>query len=168
MSQFLHAASVVTFAARLGALSTNLDKLAAHCEAKKIDPEAFLSARLYPDMLNLTEQVQLATDFANRASARLAGIDPMSLPDEETTIAQLQARIAKVVAAIQAIDPAQIEAGAERPCTFRTGPDSEATMPGAHYLIGFALPNFYFHVSMAYAILRHNGLEIGKRDFFGR
>lgn len=161
------AASVAVFIQHLTAMDKILGKLSAHCEARKIDPSAFLSARLYPDMFALPRQIQIACDFAKMASARLAGQEPPAHPDTEVSIADLQARIAKVLAYLATLDTAAIDASSDAPITFRTGPDTTMTLPGATYLTGFALPNFYFHLTTAYAILRHNGLDVGKRDFMG-
>ena len=163
----LAAASLDVFTRQLAALDAILDKLAAHCEAGKIDPAAFLDARLFPDMFGLTRQVQMTCDFAKIASARLAGIEPPSHPDTENTIPMLKERIGKVLALVASLDRAAVDAAADKPVTFRTGPDSSMTLPGAAYLNGFILPNFYFHLTTAFALLRHNGLAIGKRDFMG-
>jgi hypothetical protein len=159
-------ASVETFVRQLGALSKILDKLALHCEAKKIDPAVFLTARLFPDMLNFTRQVQIACDFAKGGGARLAGADIPAHPDVETTIPQLKERIAKVTAFLSGLDTAAVDSSADRPIEFNVGPQT-MTLPGGAYLTGMVLPNFYFHTTTAYAILRANGLEIGKRDFMG-
>jgi hypothetical protein len=167
MSLPLSAASLDVFSRQLTAMQAMLGKLAAHCEGKKIDPAAFLNARLYPDMFAFTRQVQIACDFAKVAGARLSGQEPPSHPDAETTIAELQERCGKVIAYLASLDRAAVDAAGPREITFRTGPDSSATLPGGAYLTGFILPNFYFHLTVAYAILRHNGLEIGKRDFMG-
>lgn len=167
MSLSLSAASLDVFTRQLGAMQAILGKLAAHCEAKKIDPAAFLNARLFPDMFAFTRQVQIACDFAKMAGARLSGHEPPSHPDTETTIAELQERCGKVIAYLAGLDRATVDAAGDREITFRTGPDSSMTLPGGAYLTGFILPNVYFHLTTAYAILRHNGLEVGKRDFMG-
>ncbi|MEN3384486.1 MAG: uncharacterized protein V7608_4530 [Hyphomicrobiales bacterium] len=156
-----------SFESTLSALSKILDKVAAHCEAKKIDPAVLLGMRLYPDMLPLTKQVQLASDFAKNTIGRLTG-EPPKFPDEEKTIAELKARLAKTLDYIKSVTPAQIDAAADKDVTFPIGPQQTMTLKGADYLIGFALPNFYFHASTAYDIFRHAGVEIGKRDFLGR
>jgi len=163
----LSAVVVDQFTRQIAALDTMLGKLAVHCETKKIDPTAFLNARLYPDMFAFTRQVQIACDFAKMAGARLAGQEPPSHPDTETTIEDLRVRCRKVIDYLASLDRAAIDAGADRSITFRTGPESAMTLPGAAYLTGFILPNVYFHAATAYAILRHNGLDIGKRDFMG-
>jgi hypothetical protein len=167
MTASIHAACVGAFQQGLRGMDIALTKLAAHCEEKKIDPAVFLNARLYPDMFHFIRQVQIACDFAKMASARLAGAEIPSHPDTEQTLDELKARVAKVQTFIAGLDKAAVEAGATREVEFRTGPENTMKLPGAAYLSGFALPNFYFHASMAYAILRHNGLPLGKRDFMG-
>jgi hypothetical protein len=163
----MHQISVPSFQKHLTALDAILDKAAAYCEARKIEPSALLNARLYPDMFTFTRQVQAACDFAKAATARLAGETPPSHPDTETTIAELKARIAKTLAYIATIKPEAMDGSEERSMTIKVGP-SDMTFIGRDYLLHFALPNFYFHCATAYGILRHNGLEIGKRDFMRR
>jgi uncharacterized protein len=160
-------ASIPVFEISLNALSVLLDKAAAYCEGKKIDPAALLNTRLFPDMFTLTRQVQSACDQAKNGSARLAGIDPPRYEDNETTIAELKARIAKTLAFVKTLDAKKIDASADREITFPLGPTNKGHMTGADYLNHFVLPNFYFHLTTAYDILRHCGVEIGKRDFFG-
>ena len=160
-------ASIPVFEISLNALSALLDKAAAYCEGKKIDPAALLNTRLFPDMFPLTRQVQSACDQAKNGSARLAGIDPPRYEDNETTIAELKARIAKTLAFVKTLDAKKIDASADREITFPLGPTNKGHMTGADYLNHFVLPNFYFHLTTAYDILRHCGVEIGKRDFFG-
>jgi len=155
------------FEISLNALSVLLDKAAAYAEAKKIDPTALLNTRLFPDMFTLTRQVQSACDQAKNGGARLAGIDPPRYEDNEKTIAELKARIAKTISFVKALDAKTIDASADREITFPLGPNNKGHMKGADYLNHFVLPNFYFHVTTAYDILRHCGVEIGKRDFFG-
>jgi hypothetical protein len=150
----------------LNNLSNLLKKAEAYCEAKKIDPDALLQARLYPDMFPLARQVMLVTDFAKGMSARLAGVEVPSYPDVEKTFEELQARIAKTVAFINSLDKAKFADAAGRAVTLKIR-GQEMSFKGAEYFSRFALPNFYFHVTTAYDILRHNGLEIGKRDFMG-
>lgn len=151
----------------LKALSSLFKKAEAHCEARKIDPNALLTARLYPDMLPLTRQVQLTCDFAKGCGARLAGLPVPSFPDEEKTFAELQARIAKTLDFIGGIRREQFDGAATRTVTIKVG-GKDTEFAGAAYFSGFVLPNFYFHLTTAYNILRHNGLEIGKNDFLGR
>ncbi len=165
-SSSLSQTSVSAFEIGLNALSGVLDKAAAFAAAKKIDPAVLLNSRLSPDMFNLTRQVQVVTDQARRGSARLAGAEPPSYEDNETTIDQLKARLAKTVAYLKTLDPNQIDASADREITFPIG-SGNAQMKGVDYLNHFVLPNYYFHLTAAYAILRHCGVELGKRDFLG-
>jgi uncharacterized protein len=160
-------ASVSVFEIGLNALSAILDKAAAFAAAKKIDPAVLLHTRLAPDMFDLTRQVQTVTDQARRASARLAGAEAPSYEDSETTIDQLKARLAKTAAYLKTLDQKQIDASADRDITFPLGGGNNGQMKGTDYLDHFVLPNFYFHLAAAYAILRHCGVEIGKRDFLG-
>jgi len=166
MQSSLSQASVTVFETGLNALSGVLDKAAAFAAAKKIDASVPLNSRLSPDMFNLTRQVQVVTDQARRGSARLAGTEPPSYEDTETTIDQLKARLAKTVAYLKTLDPKQIDAATDREITFPLG-TNKAEMKGGDYLNHFVLPNFYFHLTAAYAILRHCGVDIGKRDFLG-
>lgn len=161
----IHEASAGVFARMLQNLSGMLDKAEAHAKAKKFDIEVLLNARLAPDMFSLVGQIQLATAFAKNTMCRLAGQEPPDFPDTDITLAQLRARIDRALDIVHSVD-AKALAGAEtRQVTFRTGPDTSATVPGKDYLNYFAMPNFYFHMTMAYAILRHNGVELGKRDY---
>jgi len=160
-------ASIAVFEIELNALSAILDKGEAYAAAKKFDPAVLLHTRLAPDMFDLTRQVQVATDQARRGSARLAGVEPAVFEDNETTIDQLKGRLAKTVAYLQTLDRAQIDASADREITFPLGAGKTGQMKGSDYLNHFVLPNFYFHVTAAYAILRHCGVDIGKRDFMG-
>lgn len=148
----------------LTALARILQKAETHCTDHKIAPEVLLGSRLFPDMLPLTRQVQLTCDFATRLNARLAGTEVPSHPDTETTFAALRGRIAAVQAELANATPAQFEAAAGRQITFKAGP-SEMTLSGQDYYAHYALPQFHFHMSMTYAILRHNGVVLGKRDF---
>lgn len=147
-------------------LSGILQKAQAHVEAKKIDPAALLQYRLYPDMLNMTRQVQIASDTAKGVVARLAGVDIPVYEDTETSISELQARIAKTIAFIEGFTPAQLDGTEEKAIVTKRG-DKETHYTGMQFLLGHAIPNVYFHCSMVYAILRHNGVEIGKRDYLG-
>jgi hypothetical protein len=160
-------AAIPVFEISLNALSTLLDKAEAYAEAKKIDPTALLNARLFPDMFALTRQVQSACDQAKNGGARLAGIEPPRYEENEKTIAELKARIAKTVAFVKTLDAKKIDESAGHEITFPLGPTNKGHMKGADYLNHFVLPNFYFHLTTAYDILRHSGVEIGKRDFFG-
>jgi hypothetical protein len=148
-------------------LFTILDKTQAHIDAKKIDPAALLQFRLFPDMLNLTRQIQIASDTAKGVVARLAGVDIPTYEDNETSVAELQARIAKTIAFIEGFTPAQIDGTEDKAIVTKRG-DKETHYTGMQFLLGHAIPNVYFHVSIAFAILRHNGVEIGKRDYLGK
>ena len=167
MPQSMSQASLPVFEIKLNALSAVLDKAEAFASAKKIDPSVLLHSRLAPDMYDLTRQVQVATDGARRGSARLAGVEAPQFEDNETTIAQLKERIAKTVAYLKTLDRKAIDASAQREITFPIGGGKNGNMKGDDYLDHFMLPNFYFHCTAAYAILRHCGVDIGKRDFLG-
>jgi uncharacterized protein len=162
----MHQASAARFAHILRNLSTLLDKAEAHCTAKKIEPAALLQFRLFPDMFTLTRQVQIACDTAKGAAARLAAVDIPKHEDTEQSFAELKGRIASTVQFVESLKPAQIEGSEEREVVIKMrGQDTK--LKGAQYLLGVAYPNFYFHVTTAYNILRHNGVELGKRDFLG-
>jgi hypothetical protein len=150
----------------LGNLSSILDKAAAHAEAKKIDPTIFVNARLAPDMYPLSRQVQITTDIAKGCAARLSGIDVPSYEDNESNFAELQSRIAKTVAFLQSASEEQINNSGEREVTLKAR-GYEMRFLGQSYLFNFVIPNFYFHITATYAILRHNGVDIGKMDFMG-
>jgi hypothetical protein len=162
----IHAASVIAMDRTLGALSAILAKAEAHCEARGIKPEALLAFRLYPDMFALTRQVQLACDFAARAAARLAGAEPKGFPDTEVSFAELQARIQAARDYMAGFPVAAYEGAAERAVTIKMRGE-DVTMPGLQYLTLYSLPQFHFHATTAYNILRHNGVEVGKRDYMG-
>jgi len=164
MSISMYRASVPVFLQILPCTSVILDKAAAHAAAKKIEPQVFLEARLYPDMFPLTRQVQIASDFAKGACARLAGVEPPKYPDTETTIDELKARISKTIAFIKEFKPSQIDGSEEREISLQMGGQTRL-FKGEAYLISVVLPNFFFHTTTAYAILRHNGVELGKQDF---
>ena len=163
----ISSASIPVFEIGLNALSVILDKAEAHAEAKKIDPTVLLNARLFPDMFPLTRQVQIATDQAKNGASRLAGVEAPRFEDNETTLEQLKARVAKTVVYLKTIDGKKIDAAADREITFPLGPTNKGHMKGDDYLNHFVLPNFYFHLTAAYAILRHNGVDVGKQDFLG-
>jgi len=160
-------ASLPVFEIGLAALAANLDKAETYASAKKFDPAILLQTRLAPDMFPLVRQVQVAADQAKNGSARLAGVEPPSYDDNETTIAQLKARIAKTLAFLKTLDTKEIDASVDREITFPLGATNKGHMKGADYLNHFVLPNFYFHITAAHAIMRHCGVEIGKRDFLG-
>jgi hypothetical protein len=163
----MHQVSVPIFLKTLGNLSAILDKAAAFAAEKKVDPAVLLGYRLAPDMLNFTSQVQNAADHAKRATARLAGIEAPPYEDNEASFADLKARIDKTVAFINTLKPAQIDGSEAREITLKTGSGTRV-LTGQIYLLHNALPNFFFHVTTAYAILRHCGVPIGKRDFIGQ
>jgi len=160
-------ASVPAFLTILGSLSGLLSKAEAHCAAKNIQPDVLLGARLYPDMLPLSRQIQLACDFAAKGCARLAHVDAHSTPDTEKTFAELRQRLAKTSDYLKTFTPAQFEGADRRDVTVPAGPDRTITLKGQEFLNRFAFPNFYFHAAIAHGLLRHNGVEIGKRDFLG-
>jgi hypothetical protein len=153
-----------TFQTTLTALSGVLDKAEAHATAKKFDSAVLVTTRLAPDMFALGRQVQVACDMAKNGAARLAGVEPTKFDDNETTIAQLKERIAKTLTYLKTLDAKAIDAASERDISFPLGP-KKGQMAGADYLAHFVLPNFYFHATAAYTILRHCGVEIGKQDF---
>ena len=166
MSLSMYQASAPRFANILKNLSAILDKAQAHCEAKKIDPLAITSFRLFPDMFPLSRQIQIATDTAKGAIARLAGVEIPKYEDTEQTFAELKARIAKTVDFVASVPPARIEGAADKDIAMKIA-GKDTVLKGAQYLLGHAYPNFYFHCTTAYNILRHNGIEVGKRDFLG-
>lgn len=167
MSHSLYAASVPVFRQLLASLADLLDKAEAHAVANRIEPDALLGARLFPDMFPLLRQVQLASDFAKGACARLAGVESPRYEDNERGFAELQQRISKTLGFIDSLDAAAIDAGASRPITHGAGERARHFDSGAVYLTHYALPNFYFHVTTAYNLLRHNGVPVGKKDFIG-
>lgn len=167
MSLTMYGATVPAFLQTLTVMTNLLDKAAAHCAAKKIDPAVLLGMRLFPDMLPLSRQVQLVSDFAKNTCGRLAGVELPKYEDTEKTIDELKARIAKTVDYVKSFKKEQIEGSDTREVTIPIG-GKPTTFTGEAYLVGFALPNFYFHAATAYDILRHAGVEIGKRDFLGR
>ncbi len=167
MSISLYAASVPVFKQLLVALGDVLKKAEDHAAAKNIEPSVLLQSRLYPDMFPLTRQVQIAVDFAKGVSARLAGVDVPSFPDTEQSFADLHALLAKVLGFIEGLTPAQIDGQEQREIVLRPGTPKEKKLNGQSYLLHYGLPQFFFHVTTAYDILRHNGVEVGKRDFMG-
>jgi uncharacterized protein len=159
-------ASVPRLINALNNLSHILDKAQAHIDAKKIDASALIQFRLYPDMLNFTRQIQIASDTAKGVVARLAGVEIPAYEDNEQSIADLKARIAKTIAFIQGFKPEQIDGTEDKDIITKRG-EKETHYKGMQFLLGHAIPNVYFHITTAYAILRHNGVEIGKRDYLG-
>jgi hypothetical protein len=167
MTISMYQASAPRFANTLGNLAAILDKAQAHCEARKIDPLVLTGARLYPDMFPFSRQVQIACDTAKGAVARLAGAEIPKYEDTERTFEELKARIAKTVDFVRSVKAEKIDGSEEKEIVLpmRSG---ERRYTGLQYLLGQAVPNFYFHVTTAYAILRHDGVEIGKQDYLGK
>jgi len=166
MTISMYQASVPRFVNILGNLSKIIDKAQAHVDARKIDPATLPNFRLFPDMLPMTTQVQIACDTAKGVVARLSGIDIPVFEDNDKTLGDLKARIEKTIAFIQTIKPAQIDGTEDKEIVIKRG-DKETRYKGMQFLLGHATPNFYFHVTTTYNILRHNGIEIGKRDYLG-
>ena len=167
MTLSMYQASVPVFTRMLDNLATILEKAAAHAEAKKIDPAVFINDRLYPDMLPLGRQIMIASDTAKGGAARLAGVEPPSYEDNETSFPELIERLRKTIAYLNTLKPAQIDGSEKKTITLKTRNDT-LTFEGMTFLLNRALPNLYFHVSTAYAILRHNGVDIGKKDYLGK
>jgi uncharacterized protein len=166
MALSLYDVSIPVLVRGLTNLSTLIDKAAAHAEAKKIEPSVLAQARLFPDMFPLVRQVQITCDTAKGAAGRLAAIDIPKHEDTETTLAELKQRIAKTVDFIQSVKASQLEGAESRSIEIKT-PNRTFSFTGLSYLNQFVLPNFYFHESISYAILRHNGVEVGKNDYLG-
>jgi len=167
MSVSMHAASVPVFQQMLTALAGILAKAETHANERKIDPSALLQARLFPDMFPLARQVQIACDFAASVSARLAGVEVPAYEGGDQAFADLQQRIAATLAFIGGLDAAKFEGSGERQIVLRPGTPKERTIGGQAYLLAYGLPQFFFHVTTAYDLLRHNGVEIGKKDYMG-
>lgn len=166
MSLSIHQASVPVFVQGLKGLKGVLTKAAAHVEAKKLDPDALLKARLYPDMFPLLRQAQIATDFAKGCCARLAGEDVPAWDDTETGFADLIARVDRAIAYVEGLDAGKFEGAEDRDITL-TRRGETSVVKGLAYFQTQAQPNFFFHLTTAYAVLRHNGVEVGKRDYLG-
>jgi len=166
MSLSIHSVSVGVMTRMLNNLSTVLDLAVAHAEANGIDPSRYAEARLAPDMRPLTAQIQLASDSAKGAGARLSGVEAPSFADTEATMAELKERIAKTIAFLGSVDRAEVDASADRTVELKAGGGTRS-FRGADYLEQFALPNFFFHVSIAYGILRAEGVPLGKLDYLG-
>ena len=162
----LHSVSIPVFVQLINSAQHMLDKVIAHCAAKKIDPAALLNDRVYPDMFPLVRQFQYIADHSSGACLRLAGQDAPVPPREETTFEALKERLAKALAIVESVSAADVDAHASQDITFPMGP-RQVTMRGHEYLLHFVMPNFYFHATTAYNILRHRGVEVGKRDFLG-
>ncbi|NBX04149.1 MAG: DUF1993 domain-containing protein [Alphaproteobacteria bacterium] len=167
MTLSMYQASVPTFIHGLQNLSAILTKAAAYAEAKKFEPSVLVNSRLFPDMFPLSRQIQITTDVIKGGVARLAGVEVPSYADDETTFEQLQARIAKTIAFLQSFKAEQIDGSEEKIIALKVG-GNEMNFKGQPYLLTFVIPNFYFHITTTYAILRHNGLDIGKMDFLGK
>lgn len=167
MTISMYNASVPIFKQLLTALNAILDKAETHVINNKMAPDILLQASLFPDMFNLTRQVQIATDFAKGVTARLAGIEVPVYEDNEVNFQELQARISKTLLFISSVTPTQVDGSEEREIVTRPGTPKEKKFTGQNYLLHYGLPQFFFHVTTAYAILRNNGIEIGKRDYMG-
>ena len=162
-----HDAVVPAYLQMLNSLTGLLTKAEAHCAAKKIDPAVLLGSRLFPDMLPLSKQIQLVSDFASKGCARLTHSEVPSTPDTEKTFEELKQRLAKTIDYVKSFKPEQFEGADTKDVTFPAGPDRTMTLKGQQFFSAVSLPNFYFHAATAHGILRHNGVEIGKRDFLG-
>lgn len=168
MSLSMYDACVPVIKQMLTALSDVLAKAEAHAIDRKIEPAALLQARLFPDMFPLARQVQIACDFGKSIPSRLAGVDVPAYDDTEQTFPELQARIAKTLALLESIAPAAFEGSEQRQIVLRPGTPKERSLDGRAYLLSYGLPQFFFHVTTAYGLLRHNGVAIGKKDFMGQ
>jgi hypothetical protein len=160
-------AVVPAYLQMLNSLTGLLAKAEAHCAAKKIDPSVLLGSRLFPDMLPLSKQIQLVSDFAAKGCARLTHTEVPAMPDTEKTFEELKQRLTKTIDYLKSYKPEQFEGADARDVTFPVGPDRTMTVKGQQFFSSVSLPNFYFHCATAHGILRHNGVEIGKRDFLG-
>ncbi len=167
MTISMYQASVPSLIQSLTNLAAILEKGAAHAAAKKIDPSVLLSSRLAPDMLPLSKQVQIVSDVSRRGAARLAGLEAPGMEDNETTFAELGDRCHRTIAYLNTLTPPQIDGSEDKEIILPMG-DRSMTFKGMPYLLGFILPNIYFHVTTTYAILRHNGVELGKIDYLGK
>ena len=163
----IYDSAIPVFKQMLGGLQTVLHKAQAHATDKKLDPNALLQARLFPDMFPLLRQVQVASDFAKSVSARLAGVEVPKMDDNEQTFDDLQARIDTVLAFMAGLDAAKFNDAATRDIVTQAGTPKEKRFTGQSYLLNYGLPHFFFHTTTAYAILRHNGVEVGKKDYIG-
>lgn len=166
MSLTMHSASVPVFARMLGNLLAWLDKAEAHAAAKKFEPGVLLAARLAPDMLPFTRQIQIACDAAKFGVARLAGVEAPKFEDNEQSVAELRERIRKTIDYVQSVPASQIDGTEDKDVTVPRR-DGSMTLKGEPYLKHFVMPNFFFHVTTAYALLRHNGVDLGKKDYLG-
>jgi hypothetical protein len=167
MTITMYAASVPVFQQMLGGLGNVLAKAEAHANERKLDPNALLHARLFPDMFTFTRQVQIACDFAKGVSARLAEAEVPVYEDKEQSFEELRALVAKTIVFISSLDASRFDGSEDREIVTRPGTPRERTFSGQDYLLTYGLPQFFFHVTTAYALLRHNGIAIGKRDYMG-
>lgn len=167
MTISMHATSAPVFKQMLGSLGALLAKAEAHAEARKIDPDALLQARLFPDMFPLVRQVQIACDFAKGVTARLAGVEVPVYDDKEQSFEQLRVLVDRTIAFVASFDAGAFEGSEDREIVTRPGTPKERRFNGQDYLLGYGLPQFFFHVNMTYALLRHNGVDVGKRDYMG-
>ena len=168
MTDPMYTSSIPVFRQMLGALASILAKAETHAAERNIEPAALIQARLFPDMFPLVKQVKIACDFARGVSARLAGAEVLKFDDDEQTFAQLRDLIARTIGFIDGLAAAQFEGSAQREIVLRQGTPKERRFTGQAYLLSYGLPQFFFHVTTAYALLRHNGVEIGKRDYMGQ
>lgn len=168
MAISMYAASAPVFRQMLGSLNDLLNKAKTHCAERQIDQNAFLQARLFPDMFPLSRQIQIACDFARGVSARLAGVEVPSNEDKEQTFEDLQALVARTLTFLEGLAVSQFEGSEDREIITRPGTPKEKKFTGQNYLLTYGLPQFFFHVTTTYALFRHNGLDIGKRDYMGQ
>lgn len=166
MTISMYQASVPAFIRALNNLAAILEKGAAYAQARKIDESVLLNSRLFPDMFPLVRQVQIATDTARSGAGRLAGVDFPSYEDKESTFQELALRIRNTIGFLESLQPAQVDGSEDKTITWQTR-SSTKSMLGQPYLMNYLLPNIHFHVATAYSILRHNGVEVGKKDFLG-
>ena len=167
MTSPMYTHSVPVFEQLLTAMRAMLAKAEAHAAERSIEPEALLRARLYPDMFPLVKQIQIAADFARGITARLAGVEVPSYAGEEKSFADLDGLLARTLAFLQAVEPSQFEGSETRDIVLRPGTPKERKLSGQAYLVNYGLPQFSFHITTAYALLRHNGIPVGKRDYMG-
>lgn len=167
MTISMYQASVPVFIRMLNNLTAILEKAAAHAEARKIEPAVLINSRLYPDMFPLSRQIRIATDAAMSGAARLAGMEPPKFEDNETTFPELIERIRKTIAYLNTFKPEQIDNSEKAKIELKVR-DGTLTFDGLTFLLNRVLPNFYFHITTTYGILRHNGVELGKKDYLGK
>jgi hypothetical protein len=167
MALSIYDATVPSLLLALGNASAYLDKASAHCEKEKIDPGALLSARLYPDMFAFSRQIQILSDQAKGASARLAAVEPPKFADTEGSFAELKGRVEKTASFLKGIESSRFQGAEERPIELKFPTATLSFANGWNYLLTFVFPNVYFHSATAYDILRHNGVRLGKPDFTG-